>query len=189
MLFQRKSKLLRLNFIVSILGFYSPFMIVGGAVAATAAGLMSTFTPHSSVAAWVCFQLLNGVARGMMSQQPLTAVQASVSKEQISVATALIVFSQNFGASLFISLGQTTFENSLLPALKKFAPEVDAAKVASAGATDFKSVVPVSSIPGVLDAFNKALTTTFVSRVNLPRRNRLTFRSFCPSALQLLFLF
>jgi len=130
-------------------------------MAAIAAGLMSMFKPQSPIAAWVCYQLLNGVARGMMSQQPLTAVQANVPKEQLSTATALIVFSQNFGASLFISLGQTTFENSLLPALAKFAPEVDAVGVASAGATDFRSIVPPNSIPGVLDAFNEALTKTF----------------------------
>lgn len=146
-----------------MLGYYSPFMIAGGAMAAIAAGLMSTLTPNSSAAAWVCYQLLNGVARGMMAQQPVTAIQANVSKEQLSIATALVVFSQNFGASLFISLGQTAFENSLLPALARFAPEVDAAMVSKAGATDFRSIVPASSIPGVLNAFNETLTVTFVS--------------------------
>jgi hypothetical protein len=90
-------------------------MIAGGALAAVAAGLMGTFTPSSSTAAWVCYQLINGIARGMLSQMVVIAVQAHVPKKDVSIGPALIVFCQNFGASLFISLGQTTFVNSLLP--------------------------------------------------------------------------
>ena len=153
----------RLTFTVSKLGYYTPFMIIGSAIAAIAAGLMSTLTPSSTNAAWICYQLLNGVARGLMSQQPITAVQANLSKEHLSIGTALIVFSQNFGASLFISLGQMTFGNSLLMNLAKFAPEVDAEKTFGAGATLFRTVIPKSSLLGVLLAYNKALTTTFVS--------------------------
>ncbi|RFU26308.1 hypothetical protein B7463_g10033, partial [Scytalidium lignicola] len=147
--------------LVSMIGYYTPFMIAGGAMAAVAAGLLSTLNPNSPTAAWVCYQLLNGVARGMMSQQPVTAIQANVPKEQLSVATAFVVFAQNFGASVFISLGQTTFENSLEPALAKYAPEVDAVKVIEAGATEFRSIVPKESVAGVINAFSHALTTTF----------------------------
>ncbi len=131
-------------------------------MAAIAAGLLSTITSSSPVAAWVCYQLLNGIARGMMSQQPVTAIQANLPKDQLSIGTALVVFSQNFGASVFISLGQTTFENSLLPKLKQYAPEVDSQKVAGAGATSFRNVVPAASVPGVVLAYDKALTSVFV---------------------------
>lgn len=168
-----------------MIGYYAPFMIAGGAMAAIAGGLMSTLTPQSSAAAWVCYQLLNGVARGMMSQQPVTAIQANVPKEQLSIATALVVFSQNFGASLFISFGQTTFENSLSPALARFAPEVNSAEVANAGATDFRSIVPASSVPGVLNAFNETLTVTFVSPACLVWESELTMSSIYLWALRL----
>jgi len=147
--------------LVSMVGYYTPFMIIGGALAAIAAGLMTTFTPHASVAAWVCFQLLNGVARGMMAQIPVTAIQSNLPKDMISVGTALVVFSQNLGAAVFISLGQTSFENSLVSALHRLAPEVNAKIVASVGATAFTRVVKPESVPRVLDAFNEALTNTF----------------------------
>jgi len=131
--------------LVSLVGYYTPFMILGGAIAAMAGGLLATLTPTSSTASWVCYQLLNGVARGLMSQIPITAIQANVSKEHISTATALIVFSQNFGASLFISLGQTVFQNRLLSALKLYAPEIDTDVVLKAGATDFRAILPDTS--------------------------------------------
>ena len=123
---------------------------------------MTTFTPSSPKPAWVCYQLLNGVARGMMSQQPITAIQANLPKDQLSIGTALVVFSQNFGASVFVSLGQTTFENSLLPALRHDARELDAGMVAHLGATGFRHVVPAASVPHVVTAYDKALTNTFV---------------------------
>ena len=166
-LYNIRRELQRLTLIVSKLGYYTPFMIVGGVLAAVAGGLMTILTPSSPNAAWICYQLVNGIARGMMSQQPVTAVQANVSKNQLSIGMALVVFSQNFGAAVFISLGQTTFENSLLPALEKFVPDVDAKTVASVGATNFRSVVPRSSLSGVVLAYNKAVTTTFVSPAGL----------------------
>ena len=148
---------------VSKIGYYTPFIIIGGALSAVASGLMTTFSPTSAVAAWVCYQLLNGFSRGMILQQPITAVQANLPKDQLAIGSALVAFCQNFGASLFVSLGQTIFANSLSPALAKFAPEVDARKVISVGATNFRSVVWGSSVPRVILAYNKALTTVFVS--------------------------
>ncbi|RHZ55751.1 uncharacterized protein CDV56_105512 [Aspergillus thermomutatus] len=54
------------------------------------------------------------------------AIQASLPPELISIGTALVVFSQNFGASVFISLGQTTLENSLLNAPGDIGNGIDA---------------------------------------------------------------
>lgn len=149
------------GFIVSKVGYYTPFMIVGSAIASVAAALMTTFSPNSPVSAWVCYQLLNGISRGMMSQQPITAIQANLPKEQLSIGTALVVFCQNFGASVFISLGQTVFGNSLLSALKDLAPELDARQVVGLGATRFRSLVSTESVPHVVSAYNRALTTNF----------------------------
>lgn len=137
-------------------------MIAGGAIAAIAGGLMTTFSPASSVAPWICYQLLNGVARGLMSQIPVTAIQANVSKQQMSTATALVVFSQNFGASLFISLGQTVFQNRLLSTLVEYAPEVEANQIIEAGAANYRAIVPETSLGGVIEAFNEAVTSIFV---------------------------
>ncbi|KAL8645568.1 MAG: hypothetical protein Q9226_007242 [Calogaya cf. arnoldii] len=149
------------GFLVSKVGYYAPFMIVGSAAASIAAALMTTLSPESPVSAWVCYQLLNGIARGMMSQQPITAIQANLPKEQLSIGTALVVFCQNFGASVFISLGQTVFESSLLPALKDFAPELEARRVIEMGAANFRSAVPKESVPHVVSAYNRALTRNF----------------------------
>ncbi|KAL8736129.1 MAG: hypothetical protein Q9181_002519 [Wetmoreana brouardii] len=163
-----------LTLIVSKTGYYTPFMLAGSAAASVAAALMTTFTPSSSKSAWVGYQLLNGIGRGMMSQQPITAIQANLSKEQLSVGTALVIFCQNFGASVFISLGQTVFQNSLLQGLTDFAPELDARQVLRLGATNFRSLIPEASVPNVVSAYNKALTTNFLPLPHLDMKVILT---------------
>lgn len=152
------------GFLVSRFGQYTPFMVGGGALAAVAAGQMSTFTPASGPRLWVTYQLLNGIARGIMAQQPVTAMQANLPPEHISIGTALIVFAQNFGASVFISLGQTTFENSLHHGLEDVArssDDINVQAVSGAGATGFREVVSADAVGGVVEAYNGALVSTF----------------------------
>jgi hypothetical protein len=96
-------------------------------------------------------------------QQPMTAVQTNVPPELLSVGTALVVFTQFFGGAVFIAFAQTTFTNSLGPALKEFAPNVTAKFVIDTGATNLRNVVPAEVLEGVLMAYSKALTNTFVS--------------------------
>jgi hypothetical protein len=95
-------------------------------------------------------------------QQPMTAIQTAVPASQLSVGTALVVFTQFFGGGIFIALGQTIFTNSLGPALKTFAPSVDKQFVINVGATSLRGAVPASELKGVLMAYNQALTHTFV---------------------------
>jgi hypothetical protein len=73
------------------------------------------------------------------------------------------MFSQVLSGALFISFGQTVFSNQLGPALKKYAPEVDAAELLKVGATNVRSVVSEASVSSVVEAYNSALTKVFVS--------------------------
>ena len=87
---------------------------------------------------------------------PVVAVQNHSSKEQVSVATALVVFSQNLGGVVFLSLAQVIFASNLRHGLAAYAPEVDAEAVIVAGATGARSSVSAGSLPGVLLAYSKA---------------------------------
>jgi len=96
-------------------------------------------------------------------QQPMNAVQFNVPANLISVGTALVVFTQFFGSAVFIAFAQTAFTNSLGPALREYAPNVTAKFVIDTGATNLRDVIPADALEGVLMAYSKALTNTFVS--------------------------
>jgi len=74
---------------------------------------------------------------------------------------SLVVFCQNFGGALFLSVDQTAFSNSLSSNLHKYAPEVDSSAVIEAGATGFRNVVNDSSVTGVIMAYSKATNNVF----------------------------
>jgi hypothetical protein len=107
----------------------------------------------------------------MTMQQPLSAIQAVLPKESLAVGNSFLMFNQILGGAIFISLGQTIFSNQLGPALKHFAPTVDVEAVYAVGATTFTNVITEAEVPGVILAYNQALTRVFVS---LPCRNNCT---------------
>jgi hypothetical protein len=172
---------------VTKLGFYNPWMILGGAITSVGTGLMTTFTVHESAGRWIGYQVIAGAGRGMLMQmvryilpmhscffchakiklislctQPLIAVQNVLAPAQIPIGTALVIFCQSFGGTLFVALGQATFLNRLGNHLHTYAPNVDAQTILDTGAADVRSLVSASLLEGVLVAYNKALMDTFV---------------------------
>jgi len=89
-------------------------------------------------------------------QIPIIAVQNNSSKEEISTVNALVVFSQNLGGVVFLSLAEVVFSNGLRHDLASYAPEVNPEVVIVAGATAVRRVVPAASLPGVLLAYSKS---------------------------------
>jgi hypothetical protein len=93
--------------------------------------------------------------------QPIIAIQNALPPEQISVGMALVGFSQSFGGALFLTFAQIIFSHSLVSGLAEYAPTVDAKAVVAAGATLFRQVVKPEQIPGILEAYSKAINHDF----------------------------
>ncbi|KAH6890568.1 major facilitator superfamily domain-containing protein [Thelonectria olida] len=110
--------------------------VVGDAVIVTIAnGLLSTLGPHTSTAKWAGYQVFIGIGRGIGMQMPILALQANSSPDIISIATAVLVFSQTFGGAVFISVSNVIFNNKLKDELESRLPDLDADTIINAGAT------------------------------------------------------
>lgn len=55
-------------FKVTRLGYYLPSAVTGTVLAAIGSGLMSLFTPHTSMGKWIGYQIIAGVGRGCALQ-------------------------------------------------------------------------------------------------------------------------
>jgi hypothetical protein len=99
----------------------------------------------------------------LFTNQPVTAVQSLIPREQLAVGSALVVFCMYFGGALFLSLGQTVLINRLRPALAKYLPQVSPQAVINAGAMNARGNVPESVLPDLILAYNQAITQVFVS--------------------------
>ncbi|KAI1366405.1 putative efflux pump [Xylaria arbuscula] len=147
--------------IVTGLGYYAPVMIIGSILAAIGSGLLTTWTPDTSKGAWIGYQIIYGAGAGLALQQPLIAVQASLDIKDVPVGTAVVIFAQTIGGTLFISVSQNIFTNSLVKELAVNVPTVDPAAVIAAGATNLQRAFPPELISGVVLSYNNALTTAF----------------------------
>lgn len=68
---------------------------------------------------------------------------------------------QNFGGALWLSFASTVFDTGLTNLLPIYAPEIPVAEVMSAGVSGIRSVIPRSSVKGVVIAYNNAVQHVF----------------------------
>ncbi|KAF8863427.1 putative HC-toxin efflux carrier [Acephala macrosclerotiorum] len=147
---------------VTVLGYYAPLMIASSVIAAIGAGLLSTLAPDSDHQKWIGYQALIGIGIGLGMQQPLIAVQTVLDISLVPIGTSIIIFVQTLGGALFVSIGQNTFSNKLVEGLAKYAPSLDPKIVLTAGATNLQTSVAKDVLPGVILAYNNALTHSFL---------------------------
>ncbi|KAJ0122150.1 mfs transporter [Diaporthe amygdali] len=102
---------------VSVTGYYTPMMWSLPPIASAGAGLMTTWTVDVSAGKWIGYQILLGLGLGLGMQQGMVAAQASLPLADTAIGTALQVFSQMFGGSLFVSVAQNVFITGVLKGL------------------------------------------------------------------------
>jgi hypothetical protein len=146
---------------VTILGYYTPFMLLSSVFMAIGAGLLSTFETDTNSPKWIGYQFIFGAGVGFGMQQALVAVQTALPKKDVPIGTAIMMFSQTLGGALFISVGQNVFTNQLVKNLQAVVPGLDPSIVLAVGATEIKNQIEEKFLSGVLFAYNKALTQTF----------------------------
>ncbi|USW57887.1 Putative major facilitator superfamily, MFS transporter superfamily [Septoria linicola] len=147
--------------IITIIGYYTPFVIASSVLMAIGAGMLTTLTPSSGSPEWIGYQVLFGAGVGMGMQQTLIAVQAVLPAADIPIGTATVMFSQTLGGALFISVAQNVFTNQLLKNLQSVVPTLNPAIVQNTGATELASVIPAEFQSGVKLAYNDAIMSTF----------------------------
>jgi MFS family permease len=149
--------------IVTTYGYYTPFMYGLVVIGSIGAGLLTTFTFDISTGKWIGYQIIFGAGIGIGMQQTLNAAQAVLPLADVPIGTAVVIFSQMFGGSLFVSVAQNVFANKLVAALQ-IIPNlpIDPHSVVTTGATDIAKVITDPTVlRQVKIAYNDAVVWTF----------------------------
>ncbi|KAK4153327.1 putative HC-toxin efflux carrier [Chaetomidium leptoderma] len=141
--------------------YIPPWAITGSALASIGSGLLTTFSPETTTGQWIGYQIITTIGRGMSFQVPVVSVQEEVPAEESATGLAVVNLFMNLGTAVAISVSQTIFHNYLPGLLTQHAPGVDAGSVLDAGATNIQGLVSPEQLPGLLVAYNKALTQMF----------------------------
>jgi hypothetical protein len=147
--------------IISKTGHYGPIMAVGSALSTVGAGLIYTLEIDSSSGKWIGYQVLLGVGLGLIFQIPSMVGQSISKPSDIAAVSAIVLFFQILGGSIWVSAAQAGFVNRLVGAVGRYAPGVDPAVVVVTGATDIRRVFPPEQVAGVINAYMDGLKTPF----------------------------
>ncbi|KAL4740438.1 MFS general substrate transporter [Aspergillus similis] len=143
-------------------GYNAPFFIASSIIMSIGAGLITTFTVDVSQAKWVGYLFLYGLGVGFGFQQGGVAAQAVLPLSKVSIGTAIVMFLQMLGGSLFVSVAQNIFTKELISNLEALdIPNFSPTDVVNGGATSVRSIVSEAVLPEVLLAYNDALVKVF----------------------------
>jgi hypothetical protein len=128
--------------------------------------LLSTIDATTSSSKWIGYEILASVGIGMAIQQGFTAVQIVLPLNEVAIGTAAVVAFQSLGGEIFVSVGNTILQNSLLSAgHNDMLPGVDVQAVISAGASEFRKYVTAEQLPALIGVYNKALQKVFIAAI------------------------
>jgi len=99
--------------LVSRTGRYRTIIYMGFAVWSIACGCISTIRPGTPKALLVVYMMLAGIGAGQTMQTTTVAVQASVSRRDMSVVTAMRNFIRLLGGTLSLAVASTLINNKL----------------------------------------------------------------------------
>ncbi|KAF2123214.1 major facilitator superfamily domain-containing protein [Lophiotrema nucula] len=146
--------------LISKVGYYAPFFWLATIVTPIGAGLFTTFTPSTSSAKWIGFQILYGVGLGFGAQQPLTVVQTVLARPDVAQGSALIMFTRFLGSAIFLPVAQTVFINGLVKKASNISG-IDPNAITHAGATELRNMASGNELKLLLGDYNDALVDVF----------------------------
>ncbi|KAK4508761.1 hypothetical protein PRZ48_002500 [Zasmidium cellare] len=150
---------------VTVVGYYSPILILGSIFSATGAGCLTLFTINTTTAEWIGYQVLYGLGFGLSAQTPLIVVQTVLSPEDTPAGVSLIVFLQSIGGSVMIAVAQSIFFNKLILNLSGILGSDAARNVVAQGTTDYRQLIPENLRGPILEAYNNAIIDSWYTAV------------------------
>ncbi|KAF7326111.1 MFS drug transporter [Mycena kentingensis (nom. inval.)] len=116
--------------LVSKTGRYRAIINIGFGLWSVACGLISTVRPGTPKAVLVVYMMLAGLGAGGTMQTTTVAVQASVSRRDMSVVTAMRNFIRLLGGTLSLAVASTLVNNKLRASLTAHdIPELTIARI------------------------------------------------------------
>lgn len=127
-----------------------PLTMLGAVVGTIGVGLIySIDDATASTKKWIGYEIVTAIGVGLALQLPMIANQALVVSDDIPEATALTLFFENMGATVFNAATEAAFTSSVVSSLKG----VDAGAVIAAGASQLRKLFSGQELQEVLSSY------------------------------------
>ncbi|TFY63661.1 hypothetical protein EVJ58_g3123 [Rhodofomes roseus] len=161
--------------LVSKTGRYRTIIHTGFSVWAIGCGCLSTINSTTPKGLLIFFMLLSGLGAGQTLQTTTVAAQASVSRKDMSVVTAVRNFARLLGGTLSLALGATIINNSLRTSMNNLGlsesaikaiiddPTVLGDRLSSASSSKLTSLgISDGMAITILDGYTRGFRTLFI---------------------------
>lgn len=129
-------------------------IVVGALIATAGVALIYSLNEHAHVGQWIGYESVTAVGVGLVLQLPMIANQALVSAaSDIPQATAVTLFIENMGTTIFTAAGEAAFTSRLVSSLAEKAPSIDSAVVIRAGATQLRSLFAPGDLQHIIGSY------------------------------------
>lgn len=153
--------------LTTITGYYTQFVYLTVIFTSIGAGLLSTLQINSGHAEWIGYQVIFGAGVGLGLQSAFTAAQTALELADVPIGTAIVMFTENLGAAIMISVAENVFTNQLTKNLERYVPSIDPQTVINGGATQLRNEALPEDYNAVLNSYNMSLMQTFYVAVAL----------------------
>lgn len=153
--------------LTTAIGYYTQFVYLTVIFMSIGTGLLSTLQVNSGHAEWIGYQVIFGAGVGLGLQAAFTAAQTALALADVPIGTAIVMFSENLGAAIMVSVAENVFTNQLTKNLEQYVPSIDPQTVINGGATQLRNEAPPEYYDAVLSAYNLSLMQTFYVGVAL----------------------
>ena len=90
-----------------------------------------------------------------------------LSDNDVPIGLSLLNFVNFLGSTIFITASQTLLETKLVDGLRDIIPNLNAATLASSGATSVRNMVTKDKLPIVLDVYNRSFKSIWYLTLGL----------------------
>ncbi|CAI6301863.1 unnamed protein product [Periconia digitata] len=143
-------------------GYPAPAMIFSAIFSSVGAGLITTWPVNVGSSMWIGYQVISGLGAGLGMQQPNLLTQIVLAEKDITIGVSFIVFVQNLGGALFISIAQSIFTDSLATQLSKIPGlHLSREQIVSMGATNIKHLVSKDMVGMLAEGYRVAIRNVF----------------------------
>lgn len=149
--------------LVTMLGIYAPFMIIGTLVGTIGCGLFLMLDLSTSTTLWAVFLVVCGIGTGLSINLPYTIAQVILTEDQVPTGNAAFQFLFQFGAALSLSIGQTIFLNQIKASAHVLTPSIPDTVIISAGAYNLRGLTDDDEVYNLLrQVYMNALNRTYI---------------------------
>jgi MFS family permease len=146
--------------LTNMVGYSNPAMIVGAVLSSVGSGLLTTFALNTPSSKWIGYQVLFGFGIGFGLQQPMLVVQTVLPPEDIPIGVSLITLSQMVSGSIFVSVSQSIFQNTIV-GIHNVYPNISVDTLLTTGATNIPALFSDDQLLRVLPIYRNAIVNTF----------------------------